>query len=128
MVNFGPVPTVPERFAHRKFHVHNPSVTLMRTTPEENAALGARIVEVLSKATAPIVLMIPLRGVSALDAPGKHFHDPQADDTLFSTLVKGLSGHPAVRLDVRDEHINDPTFADAAAQTLLELLASNPEK
>ncbi len=123
MVNFGPKETVPERFAARRLHVHNPSVTLMRTTPAENAAIGARMVEVLRHACAPTVLMIPGRGVSALDAPGKPFHDPDADHALFRTLVEGLSGHSHVRVEFRDEHINDPAFADAAAERLLQLMS-----
>ena len=45
MVNFGPMDTVPERFRGRKLHIHNPQVTLMRTTPEENAAIGTWIAE-----------------------------------------------------------------------------------
>jgi uncharacterized protein (UPF0261 family) len=122
MVNFGPRSTVPERFSGRLFHVHNPSVTLMRTTPEENTNLGGRMVEILGRAHAPMALLIPLRGVSALDAAGQPFHDPVADRALFDALVQGLSGHPWVRLIVRDDHINDPAFADAAAATLLELL------
>lgn len=123
MVNFGPPPTVPERFAGRLFHVHNASVTLMRTTPEENAALGDGIARVLGRATSPVVLMIPLRGLSALDAPGGPFHDPAADRALFDALGSGLDGHPFVRVEVRDEHINDPGFADAAARNLLGLLS-----
>ncbi len=121
MVNFGPVSTVPERFADRKFHVHNPSVTLMRTTPEENATLGAWLGRVLSDAKAPMVVMLPLRGVSALDAPGKPFFDPEADRALFGAIEEQLANHPFVRLDRRDEHINDPAFADAAAENLLGL-------
>jgi uncharacterized protein (UPF0261 family) len=123
MVNFGPRSTVPETFAGRRFHLHNPSVTLMRTTPEENAAIGARMAAVLGRATGPVVLLIPRRGVSALDTPGQPFHDPQADAALFNALTGGLAGHPSVRVEVRDEHINDRSFADAAARTLLDLLA-----
>jgi uncharacterized protein (UPF0261 family) len=126
MVNFGPRNTVPERFAGRRFHVHNPSVTLMRTTAEENRVLGRRMAEVLAGAEAPLVVLIPSRGVSALDAPGQPFHDPAADEALFEALTAGLSGHAWVRLVVRDEHINDPAFADAAVAHLLELLAQNP--
>jgi uncharacterized protein (UPF0261 family) len=122
MVNFGPADTVPERFAGRTFHVHNPSVTLMRTTPEENASLGAWMARALGRARAPAVVMIPLRGVSALDAPGQPFYDPGADGGLFGALKEGLRGHPFVRVEVRDEHINDPAFAEAAARNLLELM------
>jgi uncharacterized protein (UPF0261 family) len=122
MVNFGPMETVPDRFAGRQFHVHNASVTLMRTTPEENATLGTWIARVLADSTSPAVVMIPLRGVSALDAPGGPFHDPDADRALFDTLTSGLEGHAAVRVESRDEHINDPSFAGAAARNLLDLL------
>jgi uncharacterized protein (UPF0261 family) len=122
MVNFGPMATVPERFTERKLHVHNPTITLMRTTPDENAALGRRIAEVLSRATGPTVLLVPRGGVSALDAPGRPFYDPAADTALFDALQAGLAGHPRVRLEFRDEHINDPAFADTAAIRLLELM------
>jgi uncharacterized protein (UPF0261 family) len=126
MVNFGPIDTVPDRFAGRRFHVHNPSVTLMRTTPEENATLGAWVARVLARSTTPAVVVVPLRGVSALDAPGGPFHDPEADAALFDALALGLKNHPFVRVEVRDEHINDPTFADFAARNLLGLLGRTP--
>lgn len=122
MVNFGPTTTVPDRFADRRFYVHNPSVTLMRTTPEENATLGAWIARTLEKATRPLVVMIPTRGVSALDAIGGPFFDPVADRALFNAIVGGLQGHAHVEVDVRDEHINDPDFARAAARHLLRLM------
>ncbi len=122
MVNFGPRATVPEKFAGRLFHVHNPTVTLMRTTPEENAALGRHMAAILSRATGPTVLLLPLGGVSALDAPGLPFHDPEADAALFDALSAGLAGQDRVRLIERDEHINDPAFAEAAAALLLEIL------
>lgn len=122
MVNFGPRSTVPDRFAGRRFHVHNPSVTLMRTTPEENATIGAWMARVLGRAVSPVVVMIPLRGVSALDAAGGPFHDPEADAALFGALADGLDGHAFVKLETRDEHINDPQFAEAAARRLLELM------
>jgi uncharacterized protein (UPF0261 family) len=124
MVNFGPRETVPERFAGRRFHVHNPSVTLMRTTAEENAAVGARMASILRRAAGPVVVLIPERGVSALDAPGQPFHDPDADRALFGALREGLAGSSQVRVETRDEHINDPEFADTAARALARLLAS----
>ncbi len=123
MVNFGPAATVPERFAGRRLHVHNPTVTLMRTTPDECDAIGRRIVGALADATAPTALLLPLGGVSALDEPGQPFHDPEADAALFDALRSGLAGHPVVRLVERPEPINHPDFARAAASTLLELMA-----
>ena len=66
----------------------------MRTTPEENECLGLHMAEVLSRARGPVVLLIPRRGLSALDAPGQPFHDPDADDVLFSTLTRKLAVSP----------------------------------
>lgn len=122
MVNFGPRETVPERFRGRLFHVHNPSVTLMRTSVEESRALGRRIARVLARSTGPTEVLVPLGGLSALDAPGQPFYDPEADTALFEALSEGLSGHPNVRLIFQEEHINDPSFAEAAARTLLDLM------
>ncbi len=122
MVNFGPRATVPDRFTGRHFHAHNPNVTLMRTTPEENRALGRRIAAKLGRATGPVVVLLPLRGVSALDAPGLPFHDPEADAALFTEITAGLAGLANVRVVAREEHINDPDFANATADCLLELM------
>jgi uncharacterized protein (UPF0261 family) len=120
MVNFGPMGTIPDRFAHRKFHVHNPSVTLMRTTPDENAALGAWIGAILGRATGPVTLLIPLAGISALDALGQPFYDPQADAALIGSLRQALRDKPNVRIIERDAHLNDPDFANLAAGQILE--------
>ncbi|MFI9557351.1 Tm-1-like ATP-binding domain-containing protein [Nonomuraea endophytica] len=112
MVNFGPRDTVPERFAGRTLYVHNPTVTLMRTTESEMAELGREIAAKLAKATGPTVLFVPEGGVSALDAPGMPFHDPAADAAAFA----GLAAYPhTVRLAA---HINDPEFGRAMADRL----------
>ncbi|MEW6635985.1 MAG: Tm-1-like ATP-binding domain-containing protein, partial [Actinomycetota bacterium] len=79
MVNFGPTETVPERFRDRNLYVHNPTVTLMRTTPGECAELGRRIARKLNAARGPVTLFVPLKGVSMIDAEGQPFHDPEAD-------------------------------------------------
>ncbi len=121
MVNFGPRATVPERFAGRRLHVHNPSVTLMRTTPEESARLGEIIAAKLNRATGPITLLLPLRGVSAIDREGQPFHDPAADTALFDALRRHVGDGVVVR--ELDLHINDPEFADAVADALLASLA-----
>lgn len=128
MVNFGPRASVPERFRGRTFHVHNEAVTLMRTTPEENAALGARIAAVLGRSSGPVAVLLPRGGISAIDAPGGPFCDPEADAALFAALREGLAGHPGVRLIERDEHINDPAFAEAAARTLIGLMSPAPRE
>jgi uncharacterized protein (UPF0261 family) len=122
MVNFGPRETVPDRFASRTFQIHNPNVTLMRTTPAENTALGRHMAAVLARATGPTVVLIPEGGLSALDAPGQPFFDPAADHALFEVLTAGLANHPQVRLVRRPEHINDPAFAETAARILLDLM------
>lgn len=122
MVNFGPIESVPERFRQRQFHVHNPTVTLMRTTRDENAAIGQFIARALAPATGPTVVLVPRGGVSAIDAPGKPFHDPEADGALFGALEDGLAGAARTELTFRPEHINDPAFAEAAAHTLIGLI------
>lgn len=117
MVNFGPKDTVPAQFAGRNLFVHNPTVTLMRTTPEEMAELGRRIARKLAAATGPTELFIPLRGVSAIDVEGMPFHDADADAALFSALTEDLAGTsvPVRRLDLA---INDKGFGTAMANAL----------
>lgn len=119
MVNFGPRETVPERFAGRQFVVHNPTVTLMRTTPEENAELGAIIARKLNAATGPLALFIPLRGVSAIAGEGAVFHDPAADTALIGALREHL--RPEIEVHALEMHINDPAFAEAMAERFDEL-------
>lgn len=121
MVNFGPVETVPERFAHRNLYVHNPNVTLMRTTPDENRELGRRIAAKLNAAASPTTLFIPLAGVSAIDTDGRPFHDPEADDALFAALREDLD-RDSVEVRELDANINDPAFAIAMADRLHELI------
>ena len=75
MVNFGPRDSVPPQFEDRNLYVHNPTITLMRTTPEEMAELGRRIARKLNGADGPTVLFVPLKGVSAIDVEGQPFHD-----------------------------------------------------
>jgi uncharacterized protein (UPF0261 family) len=119
MVNFGPRETVPPRFEGRNLYVHNPTVTLMRTTPDENAQLGRMIGAKLAAATGPTVVFVPLGGVSMIDVPGQPFHDPDADAALVTSLKETLGD---VELHERDENVNDPAFALAMADRLHELI------
>jgi uncharacterized protein (UPF0261 family) len=121
MVNFGPRETVPERFAERNLYVHNPTVTLMRTTAEECAELGRRIARKLNAASGPTALYIPLKGVSAIDVEGQPFRDEDADAALFGALRDHLD---TARVEVHEEErdINDPAFADAMAERLHALI------
>lgn len=123
MVNFGPPDTVPEKFKGRRFYQHNPTVTLMRTTPEENDALGREIALKASAAKGPTTIVLPLKGVSAIDALGKPFWWPEADKALFDSirLWKG----PSVELLELDAHVNDPEFAMACAEKLLGRLSTS---
>jgi uncharacterized protein (UPF0261 family) len=121
MVNFGARETVPQRFAGRKFHVHNPHVTLMRTTPEENTQIGSFIVERLNRMPGPVRFLLPLKGVSAIDVEGQPFHDPAADAALFDAIRKGWKRAKNRKLIERDLHINDPAFATAAVAALDEI-------
>ncbi len=119
MVNFGPEDTVPPAFADRLFFVHNPTVTLMRTTAAENAELGSRIGAKLAAAGAPTVLIVPRGGVSALDAEGMPFWDPEADAALFGAVVGAAGG---VRVIDDPANINDPGLARRAADELDALI------
>jgi uncharacterized protein (UPF0261 family) len=120
MVNFGAPDTVPDKFRGRRFYNHNATVTLMRTTAGECEEIGRRVAEKLNAATGPVSLLIPLRGVSMIDALGQPFHDPDADAALFTSLRKHLS--PNVRIRQLDAHINDVAFATALAEELLGYL------
>jgi uncharacterized protein (UPF0261 family) len=120
MVNFGPRDTVPERFEQRRLYVHNPTVTLMRTTPDECAELGRRIGRKLSSARGPTVLFVPLRGVSMIDVDGQPFHDIEADRALIDGLRETLDDSVEVR--ELDMDINDRQFAEAMARRLHELV------
>ena len=122
MVNFGPRDSVPERFAERRLYVHNPQVTLMRTTPDENAAIGRWIAERLNRMTGPVRFLLPLGGVSSIDAPGKPFHDPQADAALFQAIRDTFEPGPNRLLLELPCSINDPAFADALVETFLGLM------
>jgi uncharacterized protein (UPF0261 family) len=122
MVNFGPIDTVPAPFRDRNLYRHNPSVTLMRTTPEECARLGEIIATKLNAASGPTALFVPLGGVSMIDADGMPFHDPVADAALF-TAIRDHLDRSKVELVELDLPINDPVFADAMADRLLAMLA-----
>ena len=121
MVNFGAPDTVPAAFAGRTFYEHNAQVTLMRTTPEENQRFGAFLARKLDALTGPAVFLIPEGGVSALDAPGQAFHDPEADAALFGAIESSVRRAGVVRRV--PHHLNDPAFADAVVAAWKELRA-----
>ena len=121
MVNFGAEDTVPARFAGRTLYIHNAQVTLMRTTPEENKAVGEWIAERLNRCDGEVRLLLPLGGVSALDARDLPFHDPDADDALFSALRSSLRTTGRRRLVELPHHVNDPAFADALVSAFREI-------
>jgi uncharacterized protein (UPF0261 family) len=122
MVNFGPEDTVPPQFADRNLYVHNVSVTLMRTTPDECSELGARVAARLSGARGPTALFLPLRGVSAIATEGQPFWDPSADEALFDAVRNGVD-RERVEITELDLDINDPRFAGAMTGKLLEYVA-----
>ena len=126
MVNFGPPDTIPSKFKGRRFYRHNPSATLMRTTPEENAQMGETVAAKLNRATGPTRFVMPLRGVSAIDREGQPFHDPAADAAFLRSLKCSLS--PTIELMEIDAHINDPAFADRCVNLLLELISQQAER
>ncbi len=120
MVNFGPLDSVPAQYRERRLYVHNPTVTLMRTTPEECAALGRITAEKLNRARGPVAFYMPSRGVSAIATAGQPFHSPEADKSYLQALKANLKPH--IRLVELDADINDPQFARAVAEALREMM------
>jgi uncharacterized protein (UPF0261 family) len=118
MVNFGEQASVPSQFKSRTFYIHNPQVTLMRTTAAECAELGRIVAEKANAYTAGAVIMLPTLAISVISAEGKPFHDAAADQALFSALKQ----HARVPVREFAEEINSPAFAQACAQQLIELM------
>ncbi|MGE3292368.1 MAG: Tm-1-like ATP-binding domain-containing protein [Geminicoccaceae bacterium] len=121
MVNFGALETVPERFRGRNLYVHNPQVTLMRTTPEENTAIGRWIGARLDACPGPLRFLLPEGGVSVIDAPGQPFHDPAADAALFAGIEATLRTRPNRRIERLPHAINAPEFAAALVAAYREV-------
>jgi uncharacterized protein (UPF0261 family) len=123
MVNFGPMDTVPEKFQQRKLYKHNPTVTLMRTTVEENAELGRILARKLNMAQGPVTVFIPLKGVSMIDVDGEAFFDANADRALIENLKANL--HSNIEIRELDMAINDPAFAIAMSRRIDELVQAH---
>jgi len=120
MCNFWAPETIPAKYKDRKFYHWNPNVTLMRTTPEENARIGEIFAEKLNKATAPVEVFIPMKGFSEVDAPDKPFWDPEADQAFADALKKKL--RKDIPVHILDNNVNDPEFSGTLANTLLQML------
>ncbi|PSO31836.1 ABC transporter permease [Bradyrhizobium sp. MOS002] len=125
MVNFGAPETIPERYRGRKFHVHNPQVTLMRTTAEENERIGHWVSDRLNRMDGPVRLFLPEGGVSALDARGQPFWDPDADAALFGTLERNVRQTTNRQLIRVPKNINDPEFASTIVSAFRTLFGRN---
>jgi uncharacterized protein (UPF0261 family) len=120
MANFWGIDTVPEKYQDRNLYKWNPNVTLMRTDVEENTKMGHMIAAAANASTAPVAVILPLKGVSMLDSPGGRFWEPAADAACYDAIKKNLKpGIPVIELD---HNINDPEFADKCAELLLEML------
>jgi uncharacterized protein (UPF0261 family) len=121
MANFGGMETVPEKYHDRTLYKWNPNITLLRTNVEENRWMGEKIAAAANAATAPVAVLLPLKGVSMLDSEGHEFWDPEADSACFDAIRSGLK--PGIPLIEVDANINDPEFSGKVAETLLEMLA-----
>jgi uncharacterized protein (UPF0261 family) len=121
MVNFGAIDTLPTRYRDRNLYVHNPQVTLMRTTAEENRRIGEWLGARLNACAGEVRFLIPEGGVSMIDAPGQPFHDPAADAALFEALEATVTQTPRRRLLRLPHHINDPEFAAALVASFHEV-------
>lgn len=121
MVNFGPIETVPTQFSDRKFYKHNPSVTLMRTTQLENSKVGEALSEKWNKAETEMLILLPEKGVSMIDAEGQPFEGETERKTLFESIQNGID-NPKVEIRTLEYNINDPEFAITAAKELIRLM------
>lgn len=121
MVNFGPRDTVPAHYEGRNFYQHNPTVTLMRTSVEENKKIGEAIAEKLNMAKGYTSLMLPLKGLSGIDVEGQPFYGPEEDKMLFDTLKANVD-QSKIEVIEMDTDVNDKAFAIAAAKKLVELI------
>jgi uncharacterized protein (UPF0261 family) len=124
IINWGPKDTVPEahRVPERRLHVHNPTVTITRTNLEESRELGRILAEKVSRATGPAIVLLPLEGLSAVDAPGQPYEDREADAALFEAIRSGL--REDIPLREVEAAINDPEFADAVVSAFDEVWAA----
>jgi uncharacterized protein (UPF0261 family) len=111
---------VPQKFKNRTLNFHNPTMTTMRTTPEENVAIAEFIAAKLNPSKGPVVVMLPLGGLSSIDRPGKIFYDPEANGALFAALKLKLSS--AIELIEDEHHLDDPEFAIRVGEKMLGLL------
>src|SRR6185436_6527396 len=123
MVNFWAIDTVPSQFRSRNLYRHNPQVTLLRTSREECRQIGEWIGEKLNACPGPVRFLIPEKGVSAIDAPGQPFYDPQADAALFDALESTVHQTAQRRILRFPLHVNDAQFADALVEQFLEIAA-----
>jgi len=121
MVNFGAPDTIPQHYRGRKLYPHNPQITLMRTTVEENVCQARWIADRLNRCEGEVRFLLPMGGVSALDAPGQAFWDPAADAALFDTLESDLRQTDRRKLMRLPYHVNDPEFAQAAVEEFLKI-------
>ncbi len=120
MANFWGIDTVPEKYHDRNLYQWNPNVTLLRTNVAENVKIGEMIAAAANAATAPVAILLPLKGVSQLDSPGGQFWDPEADRACYEAIRQNLK--PGIPVIDVDHNINDPEFSGTVAETLLELL------
>ena len=121
MVNWGAPDTIPARYRERLFYEHNPQVTLMRTTTEENGKMGTWIAERLNQMQGEVRFLLPLGGVSSLDAPGKAFYDPEADAALFDAIRRNFIVTPNRKLVEVEGNINDANFATTAVKAFTDI-------
>lgn len=128
MVNFGAPDTLPEAYRQRLLYEHNPQITLMRTTPEENARMGRWIGDKLNLSRGPVRFLLPEGGVSALDAPGQPFYDPEADAALFQALEQTVNQSPQRQLIRSPHHINDPAFAAQLVEHFRSIMATDTRR
>ena len=119
-VVLGPLEELPAEIRARKLIVHNPTLTLVRLTPEELRGVGKVTAKKLNLSTGPTRVFIPLRGFCDPDREGFPHWDPEGNQAFIESLEEGLRPDiPVVTLDV---HINDQDFIDPVVREFITLM------
>ena len=116
----GPRESVPPQWRGRPQYHHNPVLTLIRASREEMAETGRIMAARLSAARGPVVVAVPLGGLSIPNVPGGVFHDPEADAAFRTALRDHLRSD--IQVVEVPAHINAPLFTDAVLTLFLGLM------
>ncbi len=116
----GSLEQVPDKYQGRATMVHTPTITLVRTSPDEMAAVARLIAECLAESQGPSAAILPLHAFGWFAMKGQPLHDPAADRAFIETF----RAHVPARVEVveLDTHLNDPEVGETAVRLMKEML------